>query len=371
MRICHVTSVHNSHDNRILKKECISLAKRKDFKVFLIAKGKSEIYNGVHIVGIKEKSASRIKRISFVVKEIYKKCIEIDADIYHLHDPELLLLISKLKKKGKKVIFDSHEMYYEQIKIKPYIPAILRNCIAYLYRIFENRSCDKLDAVIFPCAVGGKHPFSDRVKKCEFINNYPLLSEFNKVDINEQYKEKKEFIVCCVGSLTRERGILNLVKACNMLNIKLILGGEITPLNFKKELMSLKEFENIVDYRGVCDRDEVFEIYKSASVGASTILEVGQYSKIENFPTKVYEFMLFGLPFIISNFDYSKRIINEFDCGICVDPNDIEDIANKINIMRKDYKRAYSMGVNGRRAVEKYFNWEMEELKLYRLYDNL
>ena len=54
----------------------------------------------------------------FTAKDIYKKALEIDADIYHFHDPELLPYGLKLKKKGKSVIFDSHENYSEQIKEK-------------------------------------------------------------------------------------------------------------------------------------------------------------------------------------------------------------------------------------------------------------
>jgi len=43
--------------------------------------------------------------------EIGKKALEVDAEVYHFHDPDLLFLALKLKKKGKKVIYDVHENY--------------------------------------------------------------------------------------------------------------------------------------------------------------------------------------------------------------------------------------------------------------------
>ena len=51
--------------------------------------------------------SSRIKRFTKAVNEIYKKSIEINADIYHLHDPELLRIARKLK--DEKIIYDAHE----------------------------------------------------------------------------------------------------------------------------------------------------------------------------------------------------------------------------------------------------------------------
>ena len=50
-KVCHVTSVHESDDLRIFDKECISLAKNKDMKVYLVARGESRIEQGVSVIG--------------------------------------------------------------------------------------------------------------------------------------------------------------------------------------------------------------------------------------------------------------------------------------------------------------------------------
>lgn len=41
IRICHMTSAHPSDDMRIFQKECRSLARQKDFEVYLVAQGES------------------------------------------------------------------------------------------------------------------------------------------------------------------------------------------------------------------------------------------------------------------------------------------------------------------------------------------
>ena len=101
MKICHVTSVHISTDVRIFVKECPSLA-RAGYETFLVAKGQSRDENGIHVIGVGDSPKSRIKRMLFFSKKIYKKSIELDCDIYHLHDPELLRYVKKYKRKGKK-----------------------------------------------------------------------------------------------------------------------------------------------------------------------------------------------------------------------------------------------------------------------------
>lgn len=72
----------------------------------------------MHIVGVGEIPTSRLQRMRTAAKAVYEKARALDADLYHFHDPELLPYGLKLKKQGKKVIYDSHEFYSYQIREK-------------------------------------------------------------------------------------------------------------------------------------------------------------------------------------------------------------------------------------------------------------
>ena len=100
MKVCHMTRVHPSTDTRIFYKECIALAK-DGYDVTLVAYGNSREENDVKVVGIGNLPKSRLKRIFLFSKKIYKAALNVDADVYHLHDPELLPYVKKLKHKGK------------------------------------------------------------------------------------------------------------------------------------------------------------------------------------------------------------------------------------------------------------------------------
>ena len=148
-RVCHVTSVHPRYDVRIFLKECVSLAKA-GYEVTLLCADNlpAEIRDGVTIKSVDYFPSGRIKRILGAKKAMLKGALEIDADIYHLHDPELLPVALSLKNRGKIVIFDSHEDYPLNIFHKEWIPKLLRNFISWLYSIIENRTFKKVDAVI-------------------------------------------------------------------------------------------------------------------------------------------------------------------------------------------------------------------------------
>lgn len=92
-KIVHMTSVHVRNDTRIFYKECVSLANAGYEVVLIVADGKGdEEKNGVTIVDVGKKPTSRIRRMIFTTARIYKAAWQIDADVYHFHDPELLLI---------------------------------------------------------------------------------------------------------------------------------------------------------------------------------------------------------------------------------------------------------------------------------------
>ena len=363
MIICHMTSAHDSDDIRILKKQCVSLAKNKDNKVFLVAKGASYEYKNVQIAGIGVQQGGRLNRMVNVGRAVYEKALSLDADIYQFHDPELLPYAKKLKKRGKKVIFDSHENYKKQIMQKGYIPKPLRGLIKAAYSVIESQACKYLDAVLYPEDIS---PYEGIAKECVVIRNTPMLDELKPETPYEERQEK----VCCVGTLSEDRGIRVLMRACHKAGVQLVLGGRFSPPAFEDSLRSEKAFE-IVDYRGKCDRKQVNDIYNECMIGADNILRVGQYPQIRTLSTKVYEYMIMKMPYITSDFDFNREIIDKYHCGIYVAPENIDAIAEAIRFLVGNKEEGRQMGKNGRKLVEEKLNWSIDEKRLIDLYDRL
>ncbi len=374
MRICHVSSAHPRYDNRILKRECVSLASAGYEVAFIVNDDKEdEIFQNVKIISTEQAfGESRIKRFISGVNKVYRKALEIDADIYHLHDPELLLIASSLKRKGKKVIFDSHEAYAEQIRNKTYIPKILRRLVAAFYLKYETYISNKIDAVIVPSRIEEsgldyKLSFENRSKLVGYVNNYPRNEELN-------YKDRKfsadKRTICYSGGLTYERGIEHLAAAARIASAKLLLAGNFSSGEFKKKIMGMAEDESIV-YYGFLNGDELSEFYRESKIGMCTLLPIGQYHKMSNLPTKTYEYMGMGLPLIISDFPYNRAFLEKYPVGLLVDPENEKDIAEKIEYLFSHSEEAEEMGRLGREIFLKNYNWAVAEKELLEIYKKI
>ena len=135
--------------------------------------------------------------------------------------------------------------------------------------------------------------------------------------------------------------------------------------------MKNKKEYSIVEYKGYCSREDVVDIYNKCLIGTDTILPMGQYDCTDSLSTKVYEYMAMGLPYITSNFKYNMEIIDEYQCGIYVDPSSSNEIAESIKFLLNNKETAKKMGENGKQLVENKFNWQKDEQRLYDLYNKL
>ncbi len=367
MKICHLTSVHNRYDERIFTKECCSLQKAGYDVSLIVADDKpDEIKDGVKIYGVKS-SENRLLRILQTSKNVYKKAIQLDVEIYHFHDPELIPVGIKLKRKGKKVIFDSHEDVPQQILSKKWIPTPFRKIIAYLYSRYESASLKKFDGI-----VSVNSNIVERLKKINpntiVITNYPIIK--NSVIQNENKYENRT--ICFAGTISRDYNIHKILEAIeNIDNVKFVLCGIGDPL-YLQELRTLPAW-NKVDYKGQITFQEVSNIYNSSTLGIAIHsytpnvgMKTGSLGFIKNF-----EFMAHKLPIICTDFLVWKKIIEEEQCGLCVSPYDTEDIDKAITYILDNPQKAKVMGENGHSAVTKKYNWASQEYSLINFYKQL
>ena len=147
IHICHLTSVHPRFDIRIFHKQCVTLSTKGYRVTLVVADGKGdEVCNGVNIRDVGCSAGGRLGRMIKTVSRIYRFARAENADVYHFHDAELLMVGLLLERK-KPVIYDVHEDLPRQILTKYYLPKIFRSLIAKCFELIENISVRKLSAI--------------------------------------------------------------------------------------------------------------------------------------------------------------------------------------------------------------------------------
>lgn len=367
-KICHITSVHNRYDGRIFKKQCKSL-KNQGFDVVLLVNDllNDEVIDDVQIVSTNHQTSSRIRRFINSGSMLLKKAVEIDAEIYHLHDPDLLIVGNKLKKLGKKVIFDSHEDFPIDISEKEWIPNILRKVISKIYMVYEKKSIRNYDAVI----TVSPH-IVERLKEINpntfMITNYPIIKD--NIGQSDYVYELRNNIICFAGSVNKDWGHHVAIDAIEEIdNVKYILVGPSSDC-YMSELTQKKSWSK-TDYRGVVDFSEVQKIYNEAKVGIAIHYTKSLDGKGTLGNTKLFEFMEAGLPVICSDYPLWDEIVKKYNCGISVNPRDINEVKRAIEYILSNPVEAKKMGGNGVKAVHSEYNWKSQEPILIKVYTQL
>lgn len=364
IHVVHLTSVHSAYDLRIFK-ECKSLVDA-GYQVTLIAPHPSdEVAEGVQIKGVPMREG-RVRRMTRTVWAVYREAVRQRADIYHFHDPELILIGLLLKARGKKVIYDAHEAYSQKIRCKTWIPAKLRPIVSRLFSVIERIASISLDHVVV----------ADRWTAATFpmcratvVANYPVLTPLMSPN-RENRSVTDKHILLYAGGLEDDRGLSVMLQIADLLtdhDVELHLLGDFANPDDKQRIRQASN----VRYFGFQPLETVYEQMSSADIGLVLFQPVPAYAYAGENTNKLFEYMFCGLPVVASNLPNLRQLIKNTRCGLCVDPMRPAHAARAILHLLRRPKLRERLGENGRAAVLKFYNWGAEEKKLLNVYKDL
>jgi glycosyltransferase involved in cell wall biosynthesis len=281
----------------------------------------------------------------------------IGADVVQFHDPELIPFALWLKSRGCKVIYDVHEDVPEDIRSKTWIPLGLRAITARWAELVERGSARRFDAI-----VAATPAIADRFRhygaRVSVVRNSVRLSEF--VEPTPATKRRRQAVY--IGRTSFDRGLVEMVAACAAVQLPLVIAGSIG----SEEADWLEGSSADVLYRGKLSRTEVAALLNESLIGLSLLLPEPNY--LYSLPTKIFEYMAAGLPVITSDLPTSKEIVEAAGCGFAVSLRDQKMLIARLSLLADNPQKAMELGLAGRTAVGRDFNWERDAAELKALY---
>jgi glycosyltransferase involved in cell wall biosynthesis len=382
-RVCLMSVCHAPFDDRIYKKEALTLVKN-GFEVYHLCYGDLEqsfvTDDHIHIIQLqKKRKGKRIKTIFAALQQtklqdMFHAAKELNADVYHLHDVELCRIAMQLKRlpQRPKVIYDAHEPYNvffrESWSKRPFMRCLLNDLPALLA---ETRILRKVDYLI-ATETNVANQFGKKNPHTAIIYNYSYFSPEN-FPLN---MDDKPFDVIYCGSLSDTKGVFLMLNAIaetkkRGYHCRMVMIGSFHNPSIKRtvEQMVLKEkLSDSVLFTGELPLCEVSKYYQQSKV-AFCLFSPNQTNRLI-LPIKLFEYAAFGLPMIGSDFGHIAEIIENNDIGICVNPQDPNEVALAlIDLLTEGKYQSYISQC--RDCVKTKYLWENQVEKLLHIYKEL
>ena len=360
MKVCMLSSVHSANDIRIVEKEARSLS-AIGHAVTVVARPPAPRNPGnIEFKLIDLPPVSRWKRPWVVGRAAAALARSTNADVVQFHDPELVPVALMLKRQGCKVIYDVHEDVPADIYSKTWIPSWMRPIVAMSAELVERSTARRFDAIVAATPAIAER-FRGYGASVLVVRNSVRLSEF--IEPTVATKRRRQAVY--VGRTSFDRGLVEMVEACAAVHLPLVLAGSIG----SEEADWLRKSSANVLCRGKLERSEIATLLNESLVGLNLLRPEPNY--LYSLPTKLFEYMAAGLAVITSDLPKSKEIVEAAGCGFSVPINDRRGLIDKLSMLAADPQRAIRLGLAGRAAVSRDYNWENDAAKLTNLYQEL
>jgi glycosyltransferase involved in cell wall biosynthesis len=359
--------MHDWDDDRIYQRACMGLS-REGFDVHLVAtRPDEEPVSTVKFHWVEKREGWRRRWYSSL--EAVNKAIEVEADIYHFHDPDLLPHVSKIKSAlpNCKVIYDIHENY--TVRFEDWgLPAF----VGRWFRNYEIRKIKKIDGFSVVSDSMAKL-FDDSGKPYLVIRNSTDISRLSELDLETGGKFKIPTIYTS-GSNSTARNCLQTVQALKYLdkdlNMQMMFVGRYLA-NMDKQMLkqaNQDQTSNKLVLEGMMDWEQNF--FRTAKAYAGCVFYEDNPNNRVGIPNRLFEYMYCGIPIIASDFPELRKVVESSGCGILIDSENPEAIAGAIETLLNNPSMASEMGKKGRKALEETYAYHNDLKKTIDFYLN-
>ena len=119
-----------------------------------------------------------------------------------------------------------------------------------------------------------------------------------------------------------------LIRPLVLSNYELHFIGDIADPILDRKLKSVfAQHMNLV-FHGYQSMRNAWKICNQCDVGLAILDPKDNY--MESYPTKLFEYLICGLPIVTSNFELYRNLVERYNVGFCVNPYNVDEISNSL-----------------------------------------
>lgn len=209
--------------------------------------------------------------------------------------------------------------------------------------------------------------FNIKNKKIGIWSSGVSISDFDKTDNKniEFSLTDGKFILIYHGNYSPTRGIENIIKAINKLDLSfkneiklLIVGMPEDKIRLLSKLSENEEVKEQVDILPKVSYRKIGQYLKMADVGVIPLPPENKWWKVSA-PLKTLEYLAAGKPIIATNIPFHFEIFEKGDCGVLLENSSPTAIAEGISYLYNNLKFLKKMGNEGKKIVRNYYTWDI------------
>lgn len=370
--------MHPRDDTRIFKNQCVSLAKA-GYKVTLIAPGADETeIDGVDIVPVTP-AKSFVERVWIRPQQAKQIALDLKADLYHFHDPELVPAMKALAREVEvPVVWDAHEDYSDTIaafnsfRFQP-----LSSLGARMFGRYEIAAAKKRFAGI----VTVNEALADRFR--EVNTNVAVVSNYSRASdvVSEAEMQISPVpLMMSSGAQFVDRGVIEMAAAFGTAKkqvpeLEIAFCGTFHPEGLREQLtntiMRTSGSLEQVRIEGPFSWNElVCQIIPRAWMSC-VLFDTSSENNLQGLPNRFFESWACGVPVMATAGTRVAELVEEFNGGIVIKENSVSEIANAFVKIAQNPDLQSQMSRNARKAAIEKFSWKVAFGELVSLYEKL
>ncbi len=305
--------------------------------------------------------------------------------VLHVHDLPLVRTASLVARRhGLPVVFDMHERWPERVQSWGGEPSLLERLSTYSYRrlkVLERDAALGSERVICASdedasAMAAVGVDSGRIA---VVPNYVDTDMFDpRLSMKSRAEERKRqaWTILYAGTIALHRALDVLIRAmpsvvAEVSHARLLIAGDSDHRSrgWLNEAIRDTRMEPFVELLGWIPYSRVPRLVWESDVAVALFRPAVPQSFSATH--KLFQAMALGRPLVVTDVGDLRRHIEAANCALIVPPQNPTAVSQAILRLYSDIQLAENLGLNGRLAVERGYNWTVSAANLVRAYEDL